>query len=306
MTFVSRVEWGAEKPEPSGSIVHPNNRTHFVVHHSTGDNLGHPDPKQWVLNIYNYHVYTQGYQDIGYNFLVDWDGNIYEGRGWDRSGACQYGLNTNGWCVVLLGNSNLPKNASPAALKSIRSLAEEADFRSGKSLIRWGHKDVPNNSSDCPGADLYAWIHAGMPVEEDKPAVPDARLFLVVVKSGFVLGPDAGNAGNGVPVNQWVLHGRPEQVWSISRVGEKGFLITNTASKKLLAADLLPGKRVIQWEYQAGNPAQEWNLERRGEGLVIQQVSTGLEISIGDSPADPAVLVDAGEGSLFVGVWLDG
>lgn len=306
MAIVSRSEWGAEEIDPSGPVVHPNTRTHFVVHHSTGDNLGHPDPKQWVRNIYNYHVYTNNWVDIGYNFLVDWDGNIYVGRGWDRAGACQYGLNTAGWCVCVLGNSDLPGNVSPAALRAVKVLAEEADYKAGRSLIRWGHKDVPGNGTECPGSVLYEWVHAGMPIEDVQPEKPAVRGFLAVVETGFVLGADAEATGNGTPINQWALHGRVSQIWQFSRVGEKGFYIKNMGANKMLAADLLPGKRVILWEYQPGNVAQEWNLERRGPGVVIQQVATGLEIAVGNEPADFAHLVDAGQGDMFVGVWLDG
>lgn len=308
MSFISRSEWGAEKPQPEGgSVVHPNNRSHFVVHHSDGDNLGHPDPKQWVKNIYNYHKYTQGWGDIGYNFLVDWDGNVFEGRGWERSGACQYGLNTNGWCVCVLGNSDLPGNVTQATLKAVRALAEEADYRAGKSLVRWGHKDVADNGTACPGVVLYDWVHAGMPLAAEPPILTEkGRMFLVVQDSGKVLGADAEATTNGTPINQWALHGRVSQVWGVTPVGD-GNVIRNLGADKVLSADLQPGRRVILWERQADNASQEWVFVPRNGAYVIVQVSSGLEVSLhGTDGAVPAMLVEAGSGDLFIGVWLDG
>jgi peptidoglycan recognition protein len=37
--------------------------------------------------LYNYNNLIQGWSDIGYNFIVGEDGNVYEGRGWTKVGA---------------------------------------------------------------------------------------------------------------------------------------------------------------------------------------------------------------------------
>lgn len=303
--FVSRSEWGAPS-QPAGNIVHPNNRSLFVVHHSTGDNLGHPDPAQWVKNIYNYHVYSNGWTDIGYNFLVDWDGNVYEGRGWERAGACQYGANSAGWCVCLLGNAAMPGNLTQAALAAIKALAEEADFRAGKQLERKGHREIPNNSTDCPTDPMVEWVHAGMPLAAVEQPNEKGRMILVLVDDGKVLGADADGTDNGTVVNQWALHARGSQVWGVEEV-DGGVLLRNMAGDKVLSSDLVPGRRVILWERQPGNLAQVWKFEARTEAYVLVQVSSGLEVEI-DGPAGAAAarLVEAGKGDLFVGVWLDG
>lgn len=309
MTFVSRAEWGADWIAPRGNTVHPNNRTHFVVHHSTGDNLGQPDPKAWVKSIFNYHVFTNGNVDIGYNFLVDWNGNIYEGRGWDKSGACQYGMNTAGWCVVVLGNSSIPGNLTEAAKIAVRSLAEEADFKAGKSLIRWGHRDVPGNSTACPGDEAYDWIHAGMPLQMAVRPNESGKLLLVVADSGKVLGVDGESTDNGVAINQWALHGRPAQLWTLTAVpGKDGaWWIRNVGADKMLSADLAPGRNILTWEWQPDAEHNQWRIHGVGHGGLIVQVSSGLEIAVsGPEPKAQAHLVEAGKGDIFVGVWLDG
>lgn len=47
---------------------------------------------------------NQKWYDIGYNFLVGGDGNVYEGRGWDIHGAHLPELNSNSIGICLLGN----------------------------------------------------------------------------------------------------------------------------------------------------------------------------------------------------------
>ena len=39
------------------------------------------------------YILFAGWSDIGYNFVVGEDGNVYEGRGWNSVGAHTYGYN---------------------------------------------------------------------------------------------------------------------------------------------------------------------------------------------------------------------
>jgi peptidoglycan recognition protein len=57
-----------------------------------------------VKGFQDYHMDTNGWSDIGYNFLVGGDGNIYEGRGWIRVGAHTPGYNINSMGICLIGN----------------------------------------------------------------------------------------------------------------------------------------------------------------------------------------------------------
>jgi hypothetical protein len=52
----------------------------------------------------NYHIDGRGWNDIGYNFLVGEDGNVYEGRGWEAVGAHAPTYNTRSIGVCILGD----------------------------------------------------------------------------------------------------------------------------------------------------------------------------------------------------------
>lgn len=81
-SIVTRAQWGAdEKIRDSARVFAPIRK--LVVHHSASPN--HPaDPASVVRDIYALHVKGRGYQDIGYNFLIDHHGVVYEGR-WARA-----------------------------------------------------------------------------------------------------------------------------------------------------------------------------------------------------------------------------
>jgi hypothetical protein len=52
----------------------------------------------------NLHIDGRGWNDIGYNFLVGEDGNVYEGRGWEAVGAHAPTYNTRSIGICILGD----------------------------------------------------------------------------------------------------------------------------------------------------------------------------------------------------------
>ena len=81
---ISRAEWGADEDlryDEQGEIWEKEyvEVEHVIIHHTDTPNF--QDPFAAMRSIYYYHTVTQGWGDIGYNYLVDFRGNIYEGRG---------------------------------------------------------------------------------------------------------------------------------------------------------------------------------------------------------------------------------
>jgi hypothetical protein len=80
---ISRTQWGC--PEGQNSPRRPPVYapvTHIVVHQSETPNSPHPYSGYagWVRSVWNYHANILRWGDVGYNFLIDPDGKIYEGR----------------------------------------------------------------------------------------------------------------------------------------------------------------------------------------------------------------------------------
>jgi peptidoglycan hydrolase-like protein with peptidoglycan-binding domain len=168
MEIISRKSWGARSPQSTVHTTTWSRRTGFVVHHSGADD------DQTVKEIQRYHMDSNGWSDIGYNFLVDKKGRIYEGRGWLGIGAHVAGHNTAtiGVCVIGDYRSELP---STKALQAVAWLLKEAERRKGRDLSIFGHRDL--GSTACPGGDLYGWVRSKLddykaPSTPSKPSTP--------------------------------------------------------------------------------------------------------------------------------------
>lgn len=203
MEIISRAAWGARHAsDPGGSAVDLSQRDEFMAHYSLGEELGRKDTAAWVREIQAFHEGPQrGWADIGYNFLVDVYGNIYEGRGWYRAGAHCPNHNTRAVGVCFLGDDDAGPDLSPAAKASFRWLAEEADRKTNKRLRRMGHRD--GKATACPGDEIYGWVTSGMPLDAAEPAPtpaptpkppqpsrPSAPPF--PLPSGYYFGPRSG------------------------------------------------------------------------------------------------------------------
>ena len=82
--IVTRAEWGADEAiRTQGPFFASLSKG--VVHHTVTQN-GDPDPRARMRGIYEFHVRGNGWSDIGYNFVVDEAGVVYEGR-WARDYA---------------------------------------------------------------------------------------------------------------------------------------------------------------------------------------------------------------------------
>lgn len=159
-SIISRYQWGARPAQGNVYTTSMGKRTGFVVHHSGADD------DQTVKAIQNFHLDTRKWSDIGYNFLIDKKGRIYEGRGWDKIGAHVEGHNTANIGVCIIGNysRSLP---SDAALTSLRWLYVAANARKGATLKVYGHTQL--GSTSCPGAKLMSVVRNKLYVSPDLP-----------------------------------------------------------------------------------------------------------------------------------------
>ncbi|MEO8470199.1 MAG: cell wall-binding repeat-containing protein [Chloroflexota bacterium] len=84
-TIISRAAWGADESlrfddqglEPWPEVFQRVQK--IVIHHTAGPNYD-PNPAATMRSIMRYDAITKGWTDIGYNFLIDSGGHIYEGR----------------------------------------------------------------------------------------------------------------------------------------------------------------------------------------------------------------------------------
>ena len=112
-----RNDWCAGNNCPKDTTPDYTQPTHIIVHHSAGSNT----QTNWaavVSYIWDLHVNTNGWDDIGYNWLIDPDGVIYEGRGDSVVGAHFSCMNSQTTGICLLGNfvNQYPSDSAIASL----------------------------------------------------------------------------------------------------------------------------------------------------------------------------------------------
>ncbi|MEU6632798.1 peptidoglycan-binding protein [Streptomyces parvus] len=164
MDIISRRTWGARPWNGTPATISLSRRTEFFVHYDGGTPVTRTGYA--IMRAIEAQHIGQGWSGVGYNFVVDQKGNVYEGRGWALQGAHCPGHNVTGLSVQFaIGGSQKP---SAKALAAVRALYEEACKRTGRKLAKKGHRD--GIATQCPGAELYAWVKAGMPAGSYEPA----------------------------------------------------------------------------------------------------------------------------------------
>ncbi len=195
----SRASWGADESIRRGGPSYASKVVAVTVHHTDNLNGYKPADVPAILRAdYAYHVQGRGWNDVGYNLLVDQFGGIWEGRygGLGRAtiGAHAQGFNTGTLGVSMIGDMTRT-TASAAAERAFARVigyaasswhfdpttsvrlrsAGSARYASGQvvTLPRvFGHGQT--GQTDCPGSlqgRLAALARAGLAVLAPAPRI---------------------------------------------------------------------------------------------------------------------------------------
>lgn len=151
---VTRAAWGAI-PRNCGSNHTPNKIT---VHHTVTPNNDSMPMAARVRQIQAFHINGRGWCDIGYHFLVGQDGQVYQGRYENRTGAHAANANYANVGVSYVGNFQdaVPSSAMlNAGARIIKALTDSYGIPRNRSRVV-GHRQVGTTSTACPGQHLYA------------------------------------------------------------------------------------------------------------------------------------------------------
>jgi SpoIID/LytB domain protein len=173
-TIITRSAWGASAGTPCDTPAAGDRTRGVVVHHTAGTNTYTKAQSASIVRATQaFHVKSRKWCDLGYNFLVDKYGQIFEGRrgGMDRAVRAAHSgngpVNTYTMGVSMMGNYDLVKPTT--ALKD--SMVKLIGWRMGTTFLKAkgtyslggktlnmiaGHRDVL--STACPGRYGYAWL----------------------------------------------------------------------------------------------------------------------------------------------------
>jgi hypothetical protein len=226
--IITRDEWGADQVPPRAAPQFGEVRMAFVHHTVNSNDYAPEDSPGIVLAIAKYHRNSNRWNDIGYNFLVDRFGQVFEGRagGIDQAviGAQAQGYNTYSTGVASIGTHDVGGLTEPAldaltklvAWKlaihgapvegdvTIRSAGGEVNrYPSGRDVVFArisGHRD--GDKTECPGDALYAQLpdirlraaEQQRALGGPRPAGPGGPAVVLTLASSRIVLPDAGQA----------------------------------------------------------------------------------------------------------------
>ena len=214
-----------------------------VVHHTAGANGESGEAaRSTIRSIYYYHSVTQGWGDIGYNFLVDAAGVVYKGRHSHAPGSSAdtltgenaaaqgvtaghaYGYNSGTVGVAMLGTFSTvdATEATKAALRSFLTAKAKAHGLDTAKIALYtnpvngtqamfenlpGHREVPENATDCPGGYFQDSVLRFMrseiqlaagPADVTPPSDPSTLNAALSKRNAVLTWPaSAGDAGTG-------------------------------------------------------------------------------------------------------------
>ena len=181
-TIVTRQAWGADESLRRSAPSYATVKMAFVHHTAGGNDYTKADAPAIVRGIYAYHTQALGWDDVGYNFLIDRFGTIYEGRygGVTKGvvGAQVLGFNTGSTGISIIGTyiSEAPPAAAVTSLEDLlawklalggldssgsakMTCGSTEKFKAGATVtlpVIAGHRDA--NYTECPGNALYALL----------------------------------------------------------------------------------------------------------------------------------------------------
>ena len=182
--IVPRKDWGANDCRPRHAPEYGVVKAAFVHHTVNTNDYSREEAPSIVLAICRYHRDSNGWNDIGYNFLVDKYGTIYEGRagGVDQPvvGAQAQGYNAQSTGIANIGTFTSVRQTTEALtamarlirwklpLHGVPTSGSTTLISAGGSANKYpegthvrvkrisGHRDV--GATECPGNSLYAQL----------------------------------------------------------------------------------------------------------------------------------------------------
>jgi hypothetical protein len=279
--IVTRAQWGADKCPPRAPPAYGEVKLAFIHHTVSANDYAPEDSAAMVLAICRYHRNSNGWNDIGYNFLVDKFGKIFEGRagGIDKAviGAQAQGYNSQSTGIANLGTfsttTQTPEGLAALArllswklaLHGVPPQGKVSVVSAGGATNRYpagtevsldrisGHRD--GDATSCPGDGLYAQLPALRQMVTPDPR-PPTSLSLTSVRGRIPYGRKARVAGRLAGSDGSPLGGQPVGVQALGIGAGEGTLANiQTDSAGTFAVNVrLVFNRTLQATF-VGSPA---------------------------------------------------
>ncbi|MBT3577811.1 hypothetical protein HN499_03310, partial [archaeon] len=170
LTVARVVEQDEQGNRYKWPLKYPQEVEKIIIHHTaTTSNLD--NPAQAIRDIYYYHSVSRGWGDIGYNYILDKEGRLYEGRYGDEGVIAAHAGPGNHGSIGIAVLGNYDTNAVPEPVlvtlseliyqkSKIHGFSPEgySEFRDEVMPNIFGHEEVMSTS--CPGDNMIEQLPA--------------------------------------------------------------------------------------------------------------------------------------------------
>ena len=262
--MVTRAGWGANESIVEHAPEYTSDVQVVFVHHTAGSNgYSCSQSAGIVRGIELYHVRSKGWNDIGYNFLVDKCGTLFEGRkgGVNRPvlGAHTLGFNSHSAAIAVIGNYN--SVAAPAGVRTV--IAQVAAYKLGLSgatargqatLVSSGSDRFPagrrvtlnrisahrdTGQTECPGDTLYRQIGSIRSVAASGPA------SFGLSRMGGTRRVGAAYYTRGAVAPYWSLRTPSSLMWCYDVRVDGRYLTSAPPAHRAVTLKLAPGRHTV-------------------------------------------------------------
>jgi flagellar hook assembly protein FlgD len=257
--IVTRAAWGADESLRSSTPSFATVRMAFVHHTASGNDYSRSEAPAIMRGVYAYHTRSLHWSDIGYNFLIDRYGTIYEGRygGMTKGviGAQVLGFNTGSTGISVIGTFSTAAPPAEVVTALERLLAWKLDvhhvdpegkgtlvcgygqkYATGESVAFpaiAGHRDA--NFTECPGGKLYSLLPA---IRKAVAAIGQPKIYAFDV-AGAYFSPDGDGVRDKAEVGFTVSE---PATWSVEIRGPGGDVVRRVSGEGSSAAATWNGK----------------------------------------------------------------
>jgi hypothetical protein len=151
--IIERDAW-AGPSRPPGGTFDPLAKTKAFLHHTVQPNKAwtRAQEEAAMRALYDFHVGTNAWKDIGYHLIQFPSSRIYRARPLNRIPAAQGdGDNSGSAVIAIVGTNPILSLFQRRKLRRVIAAWKERDL-----MQLGGHRDVA--ATECPGDRIYGWV----------------------------------------------------------------------------------------------------------------------------------------------------
>ena len=150
---IPKNSWGKTVDEKA---CKPHTIQHISIHHTATPSTNNRKTPSRIRGYQRYHQ-SKGWMDIAYHFLIDLEGNIYQGRNIECAGDTATNYDPTGHLLIVMEGNFEQQQPTP---KALRSLAQLMTWGSHTYTVAptqfFQHRDLAKTK--CPGKHLSALL----------------------------------------------------------------------------------------------------------------------------------------------------